>query len=124
MRLAAIPQLANHLCAISTKIRIQNTFNKIHIKTSLPTIIKQISKLKFCPQSHTHIKNLLTFLKNIDQFQNTTNIQLPRYPYQRQPCKSLTPPTDYIPPSQPAIFSNTSFPDSLEQQQPQPFPPK
>ncbi|CRG84570.1 hypothetical protein PISL3812_01836 [Talaromyces islandicus] len=48
----------------------------------------------------------------------------PEDPYQRRPQESLTPPAGFAPlPSQPAVFSNTSFPASMQQPQAQAFYP-
>ncbi|QKX61639.1 uncharacterized protein TRUGW13939_08791 [Talaromyces rugulosus] len=110
LNLDAIPPLANHLCAFSTIVSIQTTFNGIPVEAPLPTIIKRISGLRFCPDSHIRIKNLLNFLEEVDQYQNTANMQLPHRapedPYQRRPSESLK-----------------SFLDSLDQPQPLPYPP-
>ncbi|QKX62560.1 uncharacterized protein TRUGW13939_09721 [Talaromyces rugulosus] len=110
LNLDAIPPLANHLCAFSTKVSIQTTFNGKHVEASLPTVIKRMSMLRFCPDSHIRMKNLLNSLEMVDWYQNMINMQLPyrapENPYQTRPSESLK-----------------SFPDNLELPQPRPFPP-
>ncbi|KAH8704829.1 hypothetical protein BGW36DRAFT_2313 [Talaromyces proteolyticus] len=90
---------------------------------SVGSSFSQIDSTNMFPQGNRQHAPVHPQQASWPQYQRSLS-RTPEDPYQRRPQESLTPPAGYAPlPSQPAVFSNTSYPANLQQPQAQAFYP-